>query len=103
MEEEEENNYQEKEEEEEKNRTMRSQLKRRLSGTNLSSENNLPIFQLNAPVMRTNVAIYSHALLKIHIIRGQRSVRIAPLSLTSHHSSPATRDFQSSISVEVLL
>ena len=82
---------------------MRSQLKIRLSGTNLSLENNLPMLQLNASAVRTNVAIYSHALLKIHIIRGQRSVRIAPLSLTFHHSSPATREFQSSISVEVLL
>ena len=85
-----------------RNRT-RSQLKRRLSGTNLSSENNLPTFQLNAPVVRSNVAIYSHVLLKMHVIWSQKSVRIAPLSLPSHHSSPATRDFQSSISVEMLL
>ena len=34
---------------------------------------------------------------------GQRSVRIAPTSLPPHHSSTATRDFQSSISVEALL
>ena len=38
----------------------------------------------------------------IHIIGGQRSVRIAPPSLPPHHSGPATRDFQSSISVEAL-
>ena len=36
---------------------------------------------------------YSHALLRIHVIGGQRPVRIAPLSLAPHHSSPATRDF----------
>ena len=38
----------------------------------------------------------------MHIIGGQRSVRIAPPSLSPHHSGPATRDFQSSISVEAL-
>ena len=54
--------------------------------------------------MRTKkVAIYSHALLRIHVIGDQRSVRIAPPSLPPHHSGPATRDFHSSISVEVLL
>ena len=71
---------------------------------------NLPTFQLNAPVIirpkmkkvRTNVAIYSHTLLRLHIIGGQRSVKIAPPSLL-HHSGSATRDFQSSISVEALL
>ena len=52
--------------------------------------------------VRNNVAIYSHALLRIHVIGGQRSVGIAPPSLPPHHSGPATRDFQSSISVEVL-
>ena len=59
-------------------------MKRRLSGTNLSLENNLPTFRLNAPAVirvkvkevRTNVAIYSHALLRIHVIGGQRLVRI---------------------------
>ena len=30
-------------------------------------------------------------------------MRIAPPSLSPHHSGPATRDFQSSISVEALL
>ena len=65
------------------------------------------MFRLNAPVIRAkvkevqnNVAIYTHALPKIHLIVGRRSVRIAPPSLPPHHSSPATRDFQSSISVE---
>ena len=53
--------------------------------------------------VRTNVAIYSHALLRIHVIGGQRSVRVAPPSLPPHHSGLATRDFQSSISVEALL
>ena len=52
--------------------------------------------------VRNNIAIYSHALPRIHVIGGQRSVRIAPPSLPPHHSSSATRDFQSSISVEVL-
>ena len=45
---------------------------------------------------------YSHALLRIHVIGGQRSVRIAPPSLPPHYSCQATRDFQSSISVEAL-
>ena len=70
----------------------------------------MPTFRLNAPVVirakveevRNNVAIYSHALLRIHVIGCQRSVRIAPPSLPPHHSGPATRDFQSSISVEAL-
>ena len=70
----------------------------------------MPTFRLDAPVVirakveevRNNVAIYSHTLLRIHVIGGQRSVRIAPPSLPPHHSGPATRDFQSSISVEVL-
>ena len=43
-------------------------------------------FRLNAPVVirvkvkevRNNIAIYSHALPRIHVIGGQRSVRIAP-------------------------
>ena len=52
--------------------------------------------------MQTNVAICSHAPLRIHVIGSQRSVRIAPPSLPPpslppHHSDPATRDFQSSI------
>ena len=72
----------------------------RLSVTNLSSVNNLPMFRLNAPVVirakvkevRNNVVIYSHALLRICIIGGQRLVRIAPPSLPPHHSGPATRD-----------
>ena len=53
--------------------------------------------------LQTNIAIYSHALLRIHVIGGQRLVRIAPPSLPPHHSGPATRDFQSSIPVEALL
>ena len=68
------------------------------------------MFRLNAPVViwvkvkevRNNVAIYSRALPRIHVIGGQRSVRIAPPSLPPHHSGQATRDFQSSISVEAL-
>ena len=39
----------------------------------------------------------------VHVIWGQRLVRIAPPCLPPHHSGPATRDFQSSISVEALL
>ena len=45
----------------------------------------------------------SNALLRIHIIGGQKSVRIAPPSLPPHHCSPVSKDFQSSISVEALL
>ena len=59
-------------------------------------------FRLNAPVVirakvkvRKNVAIYSHALPRIHVIGGQRSMRIAPPSLPPHHSGPAAMDFQS--------
>ena len=67
------------------------------------------MFQLNTPVVirpkvkkseQTLLFTYSHALLRIHIISGQRSVRIVPLSLPSLHGSPATRDIQFSISVE---
>ena len=69
------------------------------------------MFRLNAPVIirvkvkevRTNVANYSHVLLRIHVIGGQRAVRIAPPSLPPHHSGPTTREFQSSIPVEALL
>ena len=67
---------------------------KRLSVTNLSLENNLPTFRLNAPVMirakvkevQTSAAIYSHA---IQVIGGQRSLRVAPPSLPPHHSGPA--------------
>jgi len=49
------------------------------------------MFRLNVPVVirvkvkevRNNVVIYSHALLRICIIGGQRSVRIATLFRTS--------------------
>ena len=69
-------------------------------------------FQLDAaPVIvwakvkevRTNITIYSHTLLRIHVIGGRRLVRIAPPSLPNHHSDPAMEYFQSSIAVEVLL
>ena len=84
---------------------------RRLSVTNYSSENNLPTFRLNAPVVirakvkevRTKTLLFIATLLRIHVIGGQRSVRIAPPSLPPHHSDPAARDFQSSIPVEALL
>ena len=67
-----------------------------------SSENNLPTFRLNAQVIirakvkevQTNITIDSHTLLRIHVIGGQRSVRIAPPSLPPHHSNPAARHFQ---------
>ena len=61
----------------------------RLSVTNLSSENNLSMFWLNAPVVirakvknceqtLLSLANISHALLRMHyLIGGQRSVRIA--------------------------
>ena len=63
-------------------------MKRRLSVTNFSLENSLLTFRLNAPVIirvkvkevRTNVTIYSHALVRIHVIGGQRSVWIVPPS-----------------------
>ena len=53
---------------------------------------NLPTFQLNDPVVIrpkvkevwTNAVIYSHALLRIHVIGSQRSVRIALPSLPPH-------------------
>ena len=49
-------------------------------------------FRLNAPVVirvkvkevRTNIAIYTHALLRIHVIGSQRLVRIALPSLPPH-------------------
>ena len=53
--------------------------------------------------VQTNVAIYSHGLLRVHVIRGQRLVRVTPPFLPPHRSDPATREFQSSISVEVFL
>ena len=53
----------------------------------------LPTFRLNAPVIRAkvkkvqnNVAIYSHALPRIHVIGGPRSVRVAPPSLLASSS-----------------
>ena len=65
------------------------------------------MFRLNAPVVikvkvkkKKNAAICNHALLRIHIIGGQRLMEIA---LLHHHSSLAARDFQSSISVEAPL
>ena len=65
------------------------------------------MFRLNAPVVirvkveevQTHIAIYSHTLLKIHDIGGQRSVKIAPLSLPPHHSGPATQLKHSSAGV----
>ena len=77
---------------------------KRLSVTNLSSENYFDVStefssrHQGESEVQINVAIYGHALLRIHIIGGQRSVRIAPPSLPPHHSSPATR-----ILVEALL
>ena len=53
--------------------------------------------------VQANIAIYIHALLRIHIIGGQRLAKTAPSCLPSHQSGPATRDFQSSILVEVVL
>ena len=58
---------------------MGKEWRGRLSVTKLSSENNLPTFWLNAPVVIgpkvkevwKNVAIYSHALLRIHITGDQ--------------------------------
>ena len=82
-------------------------MKRRLSGTNFSSENNLPNFDWmlqssSGRKVQTNITICSHAPLRIHVIWGHRSVRIVPPSLLPYHSSTATTDFQSSIPVEVV-
>ena len=63
----------------------------------------LVIIKMKVEEVQTTLLFYSHALLRIHVIGGQRSVRIAPPSLPLYHSGPATRDFQSSISVEALL
>ena len=68
------------------------------------------MFQLNAPVVirvkvkevRTNVAVYSHSLLRIHVIGGQRLVRIAPPSLSLHHSGPAYKYFDKSLYIFLL-
>ena len=47
-------------------------LKRRWSATNLSSENNLLPFRLNAPIVIKTKVKKCHALLRIHVIQGQR-------------------------------
>ena len=64
------------------------------------------MFRLNASVViRVKVKEVRTTLLFIdmhYVIRGQRSVRIAPPFLPPPHSGPTTRDFQSSNSVEVL-
>ena len=59
----------------------------------LKLRNNLPTFRHNVSVVirvkakkvPTNVAIYSHALLRIHVIEGQRLVTIVSPSLPPHH------------------
>ena len=53
-----------------------------------------PVIRAKVKEMWTNVAIYSHALPRMHVIGGHRLVRIAPPSLPPHHGGPATRDFQ---------
>ena len=57
--------------------------KGRLSITNLSSENN---FTANCHILQSSFGLkwtllfkYSHALVRIHVIGGQRSVRVVPL------------------------
>ena len=68
------------------------------------------MFQLNAPVVirvkvkevRTNVASYSHTLLRIHVIGGQWAVRIAPPSLSPHHSGPTYKYFDKSLYIFLL-
>ena len=74
-------------------------MKRRLSVPNFILENKLPMFRLHecsschqgeSKEIQINVSTYSHALLRIHIIGGQRSVWIVPLPLSPHHSGPAT-------------
>ena len=69
--------------------------RRRLSVANLSSEitdvstDSSSHHQGESEEVRTT-AIYSHALLRMHVIGGQRLVRVAPPSLPPHHSSPVT-------------
>ena len=77
-------------------------IKRRSSVTNLSLENNLPMFWLNGPVvirakvkeMWTNVAIYSHALPRIHIIGGKKvgegTLLLPPCLLITAVQQPGT-------------
>ena len=58
-------------------------------------------FWLNALVVmrceQTLLIIAMHYWSKVHVVGGQRLVRIVLPSLSSHHCSPATRDFHSSI------
>ena len=66
---------------------------KRWSVTNLSLENNLPFFQLNAPIIITTKSTNKHCYLQpctieVHVIGGQRSVIIGPpFSLLSQWSS----------------
>ena len=53
--------------------------------------------------MRTNAVIYSHALLRIHIVEGQTSVRICSSLPASSSQRSNNQGLQSSISVEALL
>ena len=79
---------------------------KKVSVTNYSLENNSLTFRLNAPVVirakvkevRTNITISSHTLLRIHVVGGQRLVRIDPPSLPPH---PAARDVRSLTQVRV--
>ena len=80
-------------------------MKRRLSVTNLSSENNLPTFRLNDPVViRAKVKKCEQTLLFVAMhYWGYTSLEVKGRwgpSLHPHHSGPAT---QSYISVEALL
>ena len=81
-------------------------------GTNLSAENNFPLFQMNALASRhqseseevwTNTAIYIYMSCTTEDasleVKGQQGL-IFP---ASHHSGPATKEFQSSFLFEVLL
>ena len=86
-------------------------MKRMLSTTNLSSGNNLPMFQLNVPVIiRAKVKRCKQRLLFMAMhywgyrsleVKGRWGLVLFPLP--PHHNGPATRDFRSSISVETLL
>ena len=83
-------------------------MKRRLYVTNLSLENNLPTFQLNTAVvigakLKKCEQMLPYTTVRVHVIEGQRLVRITPPFLPPHRSGPATREFQSYISVEVFL
>ena len=69
-------------------------MKRKVICYHLSSENNfLPTFRLNAIVIiraKVKMCEHSHVPLRIHVIGGQRSVRITPCLLIIVVQKPET-------------